>query len=517
MISSLDTQRRSIGPAVMPVIMLALAAVVSAVPALNLAAPSIARDLDATGTQISWVVDGYALVFAALLLLGGALGDRYGRRRALVAGLLVFAAGAAIAMIVDTPGELIAAQGVLGIGAALVMPATLSTITSTFPPEQRIRAVGTWAGVSGASAMLGLLAAGVLLEFWSWRSVFAFNIVLGLIALVGALRFIPESADPTAPRLDVSGALISVVGLGVLVYSIIEAPTQGWASGRTVGGLAAGLVILAAFIGWELTRTEPLLDPRLFRLPGFSAGTLTVTLQFFGFFGFVFLIVQYLQLVLGHSALIAALCVVPLALVIMPASRGLAPRAATRFGSMQVMVVGLVLIAAGFAVLAQLDVNSPYLLLLGGLLPLGVGMGLAMTPATNAITDALPPAKQGVGSAMNDLARQLGAALGIAVLGSITQSIYRADLPPAGFPPQMPADKIDKVRGSLGAATHMADQAPAGMAEAARRVAEQAQTAFTDGMQTALLWATALLVVTAIAVAGILAAKARGQHDTAEP
>ncbi|MHB9857388.1 MFS transporter [Streptomyces sp. YIM S03343] len=505
---SLTTQRRPIGRAVMPVIMLALAAVVSAVPALNLATPSIAQDLDAGQTQISWVVDSYALVFAALLLPAGATGDRYGRRRALIVGLVIFAVGAGGAMMVNTPGQLIAVQGILGIGAALVMPATLSTITSTFPPERRVRAVGTWAGVSGASAMLGLLAAGVLLEFWSWRSVFALNIVLGLIALLGTLRFIPASADPTAPHLDIIGALISVVGLGVLVYSIIEAPTAGWGSARTIGGLAAAVVILAGFVGWELTRTEPLLDPRLFKLRGFTAGTITVTLQFFGFFGFVFLVVQYLQLVRGNSALVAALSTLPLAVFMMPSARALAPRAATRLGATPVMIVGLLLIAGGFGVLAQLETDSGYLPFLGGLLPLGLGMGLAMTPATSAITDALPPAKQGVGSAMNDLARQLGAALGIAVLGSITQSVYRDNLPTSVFPPQMPTDKVGKVRASLGASTHMADQVPAPMKAAAQRIAAQARTAFTDGMHNALLWATGLLIVTAVAVAATVTIKA---------
>jgi EmrB/QacA subfamily drug resistance transporter len=477
----------------MPVIMLALAAVVSAVSSLNLAAPSIARELHATQTQIAWVVDAYALVFAALLLLAGAIGDRYGRRRALLAGLVVFPAGAALAMAVDQPGQLIAATGVLGVGAALVMPATLSTITSTFPPERRVRAVGTWAGVAGAAAILGLLAAGLLLQVWSWRSVFAFNLALGLVALVGTLRFIPESADPSAPRLDLLGAFLSVAGLGLLVYAIIEAPTQGWGSTRTVCLLAAGLVVIAAFFGWEFTRNEPLLDPRLFRLRAFSAGTLTITLQFFGFFGFVFLIVQYLQLVRGQSALLAALWVAPLAVVMVPTARAVAPRAVARIGTMPVVVGALLLIAAGFAVLAQLAAASPYLLLLGGLVLLGAGMGLAMTPATTAITGALPPAKQGVASAMNDLARQLGAALGIAVLGSITQSVYRDHLQPAG----LPAPIVEQARSSLAVATHVMGG----------RLATQAQTAFTDGMHTALLWAAAVLVLAAVAVAGLLVVK----------
>ena len=478
------------GRGVMPVIVVALAAVVSAISALNLAAPSIARDLQADQTQIAWVVDAYALTFAALLLLAGAIGDRYGRRRALLAGLVVFVVGSGVATAAQDPGQLIAVQAVLGAGAALVMPATLSTITSTFPPERRVRAVGTWAGVAGASAMLGLLVTGLLLEAWSWRSDFAINLAMGLVALVGTVVAVPESADPEAPRLDLAGALLSVVGLGLVVYSIIEAPTQGWDSGRTLAGLAAGLVVILGFLAWELTRRQPLLDPRLFRLRGFSTGTLTITVQFFGFFGFIFLIVQYLQLVLGRSALVAALSVAPMAVVMMPSARGLAPRVVARVGTRPVMAGGLLLVAAGFAVLARLDAASSYLPLLCGLVLLGAGMGLAMTPATSSITDALPPAQQGVGSAVNDLARELGAALGIAVLGSIMQSVYRDDLRLPGLPPAV----VEQARSSFGAAAHMGDP-----------VAVPARAAFVEGMQTALTWASwttgaLLLVVVALGV-----------------
>lgn len=491
------TRQRSHGRGVMPAIIIALAAVVSAISSLNLTAPSIAADLHADSTQISWIVDAYALSFAALLLLAGAIGDRYGRRRALITGLLVFLGGAALALIVDTPGQLIAVQAVLGAGAALVMPATLSTITSTFPPERRVRAVGTWAGVSGASAMLGLLVAGLLLEAWSWRSIFVFNLCMGLIALVGTLRFVPESADPEAPRLDLSGALLSVVGLGVLVYAIIEAPTTGWGSARTIACLALGVLILASFLAFEARRAKPLLDPRLFRLRGFSAGTVTITLQFLGFFGFVFLIVQYLQLVRGESALVAALAVAPLAVIMMPTARGLAPAAAARVGARPLMVLGLMLIAAGFVVLAQLTAASSYWLLLTGLVLLGAGMGLAMTPATNEITEALPKAKQGVASAMNDLARELGAALGIAVLSSIMLSVYRDHLSLVGAPPTV----AEQARSSFTVAIHMGDQ-----------VATAAQAAFTDGMSVALLWGAALVTAAAAVVA--LLRDTRGPKQT---
>lgn len=472
--------------AVLPVVMLALFTVVAAVASLNVALPSIARDTHATQTQLSWVIDGYALPFAALLLLGGAVGDRYGRRRALIAGLAVFAAGSATAMAVHDPRWLIAMRAVLGVGAALVMPATLSTITATFPREQRARAVGAWAGVAGAGAIVGVLSSGLLLEQWSWRAVFGLNVVLAVVALGATLRVIPESADPAVGRLDFVGALLTVAGLLFAVYSIIEAPTEGWGSARTLVGLAAGVAVLAGFVGWELRHRNPLLDPRLFGNRGFALGSLSITCQFFAFFGFIFVVLQYLQLVRGDSPLVAAVSLVPMAAAIGAGARGLAPRLVGRLGTRVVCVAGLLLVAAGLVVLSQVGVSSGYWLLLGGLLPLGLGMGLAMTPATAAITDALPAAKQGVGSAMNDLSRELGGALGIAVLGSLLQSTYRAHLHLTG----LPAPVADHARSSLAMATMLGPD-----------VARQARNAYVDGMHTAFLCGAGVIVVAALAVA----------------
>jgi EmrB/QacA subfamily drug resistance transporter len=475
--------------AVLLVTCLALATVVSAVASLNVAIPSIAQDTHASQTQLSWVIDAYALVFAALLLLGGAIGDRYGRRRALLAGLGLFGAGSIAAMTVSDPGWLIVFRGVLGVGAALVMPATLSTITSTFPPAERARAVGAWAGVAGASAILGLLASGVLLEAWSWRAVFGLNVALAIAAILGTLRVLPESADPSAPKLDLVGALITVAGLGTLVYSIIEAPTAGWSSARTLIGIATGVALLGAFIVWELRHPHPLIDPRLFRHGAFAAGTVSITLQFFAFFGFVFLVLQYLQLVRGESPLVSALSLVPMALAMMPAARVVAPRLAARAGALQACLLGLLLITTGLLVLSRLDGTSSYWLLLAGLLPLGAGMGLAMTPATAAITDALPAAKQGVGSAINDLARELGGALGIAVLGSLLQSTYRSHLNLDG----VPAPLAEHARSSLALASRLGPS-----------VAHDAQSAFTDGMQIALVGAAGAVALAAVGIAALL-------------
>jgi EmrB/QacA subfamily drug resistance transporter len=471
--------------AVFAITCIALATVVSAVASLNVAIPSIARDTHATQTQLSWMIDAYSLVFAALLLPAGGLGDRFGRRRALLAGLAVFGAGSIAAMSHADANWLIAMRAVLGLGAALVMPATLATITSTFPAAQRARAVGTWAGVAGGSAILGLLTSGLVLEQWSWRSVFAVNIVLAVVAIIGTLRLVPESADPDAPRVDWVGAGIAVAGLGVLVYSIIEAPTEGWSSLRTTLGIAVGAVLLAGFVAWELHTDEPLLDPRLFKHRAFAGGTLSLTLQFFAFFGFIFLLLQYLQLVLHDSPLVAAISLIPMALGMMPSARFGAPKLVARIGTGRTCALGLFVAAAGFVWLATLDASSGYWALLAGLLPLGAGMGLAMTPATAAVTDALPRDKQGVGSAMNDLSRELGGALGIAVLGSILQSTYRNDLDVGN----LPGAAAEHARSSLALASRLGPS-----------VAHSAQRAFVDGMQYAMYGSAAAVAAAGVAV-----------------
>ncbi|MFD6920365.1 MFS transporter [Streptomyces sp. NPDC059944] len=467
---------------------LALGAVVAAMASLNVALPDLARETHASQTQLSWIIDSYSLVFASLLLPAGALGDRFGRRRALLAGLSIFGAGSAAASLTTDPSTLIALRGVLGVGAALVMPATLSTITSTFPRAQRARAVSVWAAVAGASALVGLFATGALLEGWSWRSVFLLNVALALVALIGTLLFVPESAEPQQPRLDVGGALLAVAGLVALVYSVIEAPTRGWADPVTLGGIGLGLVVLAGFVLFELRRANPLLDPRLFRNQHFAAGSLSIMLQFFVFFGFIFVMMQYLQLVRGDSALMAATSMLPMAVTMVPVSRA-TPRLVARFGYRGPWVAGLVGVAAGMGVLSLLDASSPYWLIATGLVPLGAGMGLAMTPATTSITDALPRSLQNVGSAMNDLARELGGALGIAVLGSLLSAAYRDHLSLPGLPGHV----AEAARSSLAAAHAIGGP-----------VSDQATTAFVDGMHVALLGAAGAAVLAAVTVALLL-------------
>ena len=491
-----DRTRRPSEPshhrAITAVVCIALAAVVSAMSSLNVALPEIARSTHAGETQLTWIIDSYSLVFAALLLPAGAIGDRFGRRMTLLLGLGIFGSASAVAMTVDGAHGLIALRAVLGLGAALVMPATLSTITGTFPPAQRVKAVSVWAGVAGASAVLGLLCSGVLLEFWSWRSIFALNLVLAAVAIVGTVRVVPESADPASPKLDLIGAALAVVGLVTLVFSIIEAPTYGWDAGRTLAGLAGGLAVLVVFVVVELRRRHPLLDPRIFTRRRLSAGSVSIFVQFFAFFGFVFVVLQYLQLVRGDSALRSALLMLPMAAAMMPTAR-LAPALVARLGSRAVCVTGLVLISSALLVLAQLGANSSTWLLVGGLVPLGIGMGAAMTPATSAITEALPASQQGVGSAMNDLARELGGALGIAVVGSVLSSTYHSHFALPQTVRGLPTDLADKARESVAMATHVGGP-----------VADAGRAAFVDGLHAGLLVGSLAALLAAIGVALLL-------------
>ena len=489
------SSRRVSTSVVTAVVCLALGAVAAAMASLNVALPNLARSTQATQTQLEWIIDAYSLVFAALLLPAGALGDRYGRRRALIAGLAVFGGASAVAMTASSANELIFLRGLIGLGAALVMPATLSTITGTFPPAARTRAVSVWAAVAGGSALLGLLGTATLLQWFSWQSAFAVNVVLAAVAVAGTIWFVPESSHPDAPRLDKPGAVLAVAGLSALVFSIIEAPEAGWASARTIGGIAAGLAILAVFIAWELRAAHPMLDPRHFRNRGLSAGSVSIFIQFFAFFGFTFVVLQYLQGVRADSPLKAALLVLPLSAAMLPTAR-MTPKLTARFGARTVCVAGLVLVAAGLAVISQVGIASPYWLLLAGLIPVGVGMGAAMTPATAAITEALPAAQQGVGSALNDLSREVGGALGIAVVGSIVTAVYSASL----HLPGVPAGLAGKARESFAVAIH-----------AGGPVKASASSAFVEGMRTGLLYAAGAALLAAIIVAVLLVGQRRRQ------
>jgi EmrB/QacA subfamily drug resistance transporter len=480
--------------AVLVVMALSLMTVVSAVSGLNVALPSLARDTGADQTQLTWIVDAYTVVFAGLLLFAGAVGDRFGRRGILAVGLAVFGVAAGAAMVTDDPATLVALRAVMGVGAACIMPTTLSVITTSFPPEERPRAIGVWVGVAGGGAVLGLFGTAVLLEFFEWNAFFGLNVVLAVLGLAGTLAVVPGSRDADAPPLDVVGAVLSLLAVAGVVFGVIEGAERGWSDTWTVTGLVVGVLALVAFVGWELRAPRPMLDPRLFALRGFGAGSLSITVQFFAAFGFFFAALQYLQFVVGLSPLAAAVRLLPLPFVLIPLART-APRLAVRVGFRRLGPLGLTLMAAGFVVMSTLDVELSYPVFVTGLLLFGAGMGLAGTPATTAITSSLPESKQGVASAVNDTAREVGSALGIAVLGSAITRVYRDGV--ADVAAALPAAAAERVEGSI---AFTQSPAVARLGEAAEPVVAAARQAFMDGVSTALLTAAVVLVVAAALV-----------------
>jgi EmrB/QacA subfamily drug resistance transporter len=472
---------------------LALMMVVASVAGLNVALPEIARDTGATQTQLQWIVDAYAIVFAALLLPAGAIGDRFGRKPLLVAGLALFGAVSFAALFVSSPTTLIALRAGLGVAAALIMPVTLSVITTVFPPEERGKAVGTWVGVAAGGGVIGLLTSGILLHFFSWPSIFALNVVLATVALAGTLAVVPATREARPPRLDPVGALVSVLSLAAVVFGTIEAPEHGWTSPQTLATLLGGFAGIAFFVVWELRRDEPMLDPRNFLRRGFGAGSLSISVQFFAAFGFLFLALPYLQLILGYSPLRAAASLLPMALVVIPLSR-FAPQIAARVGVRVTGPIGLGLMATGFIVFAtQLGTGTSYWQFLAGLLPFGAGMALSGAPATTAIVASLPRHKQGVASAINDVSRELGGALGIAVLGSILNTAYRNGV--AQQTSHLPGQLATGARGSLGAAQAI------GHRLGSDTLVTQANSAFVHGVTLALLAGAGALIAGAVFVA----------------
>ncbi len=489
--------------AVLVVVALALMTVVSAVSGLNVALPDLARETGASQTQLTWIVDAYTVVFAGLLLLAGALGDRFGRKHLLTVGLVVFAAAALAGSLTDDPTTLIAVRAVMGLGAAAIMPTTLSVITTSFPAAERPKAIGVWVGVAGGGAVLGLFATGLLLEWFAWNSFFVLNVALAALALAGTLALVPNSVDPAADRLDLVGAALSLVAVSAVVLGIIEGPERGWGDPLTIGALTAGVASGVLFVRWELRHPHPLLDPRLFRLRGFSAGSLAITIQFFASFGFFFTALQYLQFVADLSPLMAAVCLLPLPVVMIPLART-APRIAARVGYRRIAPVGLGLTAAGLIIVSTVGTDFVYGWFAVGLVVFAMGMALAGTPSTTAITEALPHQKQGVASAVNDTARELGSALGIAILGSALNQAYRDGMADAvGSLPEQAREA------ALSSIAFISSPQIEAAGPAARPVVEAARQAFVDGVHVALVVAAAVALLGALAVL-LLSPRGRG-------
>ncbi len=477
---------------------------------LNVAIPELVRDVHASTSQLQWIVDGYTLVFAGLLLTAGSLGDRFGRRGALSIGLAIFGVGSAASALAGSATMLIFTRAFMGIGAALIMPSTLSLLTNVFhDPSERARAIGAWAAVAGAGGAIGPLVGGALLAHFWWGSVFFINVPLTLGVLVAGRFLLPSSKDPDAGRLDPVGALLSIIGLVALLWGIIEAPTDGWASPRVIGSLGVGLVVLALFIAWELTSDHPMLNVRFFKNPRFSAANAAITMVFFAMFGASFLITQYLQTVLGFSPLQAGLRMMPMAAVMLVVAP-MSPRLVERFGTKLVAGTGLLLAAIGLVYVAGVPVTDGYVHLLTGMIVLAFGMGMVMAPATESIMGSLPRNKAGVGSAMNDTTRQMGGALGVAVIGSVLASAYRPAVTSRLTDLHAPAGVIAAARDSIGGAV----QAANGLAEPLRSaVVSASQVEFVSSLRGALTVGAVVLLTAAAVVFALLPARAVDVDD----
>ncbi|MFN8036973.1 MAG: MFS transporter [Acidimicrobiia bacterium] len=484
---------------------------------LNVALPTLQKDLHATESQLQWIVDSYTLVFAGLLLTMGSLGDRFGRRRALDAGFALFGIGSLASAFAGTPGQLIATRGFMGIGCALIMPATLSIITNLFPPDERAKAIGAWAGVAGVGIALGPLTGGFLLEHFYWGSVFLVNLPIVAFGLVAGIILIPESKDPSAPKLDPIGAGLSIVGLTALLYGIIEAPSYGWGDPVIVGSFVMAALVLAAFVLWERHSTHPMLDISFFRNPRFTAASSAIMLVFFALFGSMFLITQYFQLVIGYTPLETGVRMLPYAAVMMVIAP-LSPHVVARVGTKITVAIGLFTVAAGLALMMQLDAASSYVSILWRMMFLSFGMGLTMAPATDSIMGSLPLAKAGVGSAVNDTTRMVGGALGVAVIGSALSSVYGSKMSEVFAAARhagqaVPQSASDAAQNSLYGALEVAKQAPGSLGTILEHTAK---AAFVSGMHRGVVFATVTAVLGAVVALVWLPARA-SESEAVEP
>jgi EmrB/QacA subfamily drug resistance transporter len=482
----------------------ALIAVVASVSGLNVAQQDLAVDLGASQGQLLWVINGYTMALAALLLPIGAIGDRWGRKPILVGGLVVFMAANLLAGFAGSVDVLLVARLLAGVGAAMIMPVTLSVITSSFPAHERARAVGIWSGFAGAGGILGLFVSSFLIDNFTWPWLFAMPVAFAAVSLLMTLGAVGNSREHQRGRFDVVGSLLSAVGIGALVLGIHEGPERGWTDPLALGGMVVGTLAVLAFVAWELRHANPLLEIRLFANRGLASGSLTLLIVFAVMFGIFLVLTQFMQAVLGYSALAAAASLLPMMVVMMPLS-ALAPTIAERVGTRNVLLAGVGLFAAGLALLATMvSAGGGYWSVLPGLLVVSTGIGLCMSPSTTTITASLPQDKQGVASALNDTVRELGGAIGIALLGSLVGAGYRASISDAttGLSPQL-AHRVEEGIGSaFGAATDLGADAPA--------VLNAARDALVDG------WRLSMWVGVGIAAIAFVFLLARGPRPADE-
>ncbi|WP_328995199.1 MFS transporter [Kribbella sp. NBC_01245] len=465
--------------AILIAVCIALMAVIASVSGLNVAQPELAIEFGASQSTVLWIINIYTISLAALLLPLGAIGDRWGRKPVLLTGLAVFGVASAVAGLATSTEVMLAARFLSGVGAAMIMPVTLAVITSTFPDEERSKAIGVWTGVAGGGGILGMYLSAVLVDLATWRWLFVLPVALVIAAVVMALRSVPNSREAFEHGFDLIGSLTSVVAVLGLIFVLHEGPENGWTAPATLLSLLVGVIAAIGFVAWELHQRAPLLDVRLFRERGLATGSVSL-LAVFGVQAGIFVVLfPYFQAVLGWSGLRSTLALMPMALLMMFAS-GLAPRVAARIGGRSTMAVGIALGAVGLALMATfVSVEGGYLSVLPGMLAMGLGMGLSMTPSTEAITSALPRERQGVASALNDVTREFGTALGVALLGAILSAGYRSAIDSRlAETPDVPDAARDGIANALAAA-----EGPQAAA-----LIRAAQESFVDGWRQAM-WA----------------------------
>ena len=468
---------------------------------VNVALPTLSRELGADTAQLQWIVDAYTLVMSGLLLSAGSLSDRYGRRGSLSSGLALFAITSGIAAQVNSADQLIAARAAMGVGAAVIFPTTLGLITNIFTdPVPRAKAIGLWAAMVGVGVAVGPISGGWLLEHFWWGAIFLVNIPIAAVAIIGGILFVPTSRDPAAPRVDVPGLFLSAVGITALVYTVIEAPTWGWTSTRAATGFIVAAIVLAGFALWERRSTHPMLDVSVFFNRRFSGGSLAVTAGFLTLFGFIFVITQYFQFIKDFTAFQSGVRLLPVAVSIALASI-LGPRLVERVGSTAVVASGLTVFAAGLAWASTVDVATPYTQIAMQMVLLGGGLGLTTAPATEAIMGSLSADKAGVGSAVNDTTRELGGTLGVAIAGSIFASVYSGHLGAATTLTGLPTEPM---RHSMALAHSVIEHLPA---ERASYVRDTVDHAFLDGLQVSALVCAGIALAAAIVVGWLLPAR----------
>jgi EmrB/QacA subfamily drug resistance transporter len=461
---------------------------------LNVALPSLQEEFDASPSTLQWIVDSYMLVFAGLLLTAGTIGDRFGRKLALQTGLVLFGGASLAVLFVDTSGQLIAVRSVMGVGGAMIMPATLSIISNVFPREERAKAISIWAAMASIGVGLGPLFGGLLLEWFDWSSVFLLNVPVAAVALLLGFFLVPESRDPKPGAFDFGGVALSIVALVSLVYGIIEAPDAGWTSASTLGWFGVAIAFGAGFVAWELRRKEPMLNLSFFRNPRFSVASLGIGFASFSMFGAIFALTQFLQDAMGYSALEAGAAMSPIAIGLV-AGAGSSVKLQAKAGTTPIVTAGL----AGLGVVLSMALLWTHDMLYWPLAPwfffLAFFMGWVMGPATGAVMSAVPEEKSGVASAMNDVTRQVAGALGTATIGSLITSLYGSNV--SDSTGTLPHGVAIAAEDSVGAAQAVASQLP--LAEGAR-LADAASSAFTDALGIGFGVAAAFALLAAVFV-----------------